>query len=720
MKKKQQEKMNIRCWIVVFVLLTVLGLLFVNSIYLDGYYCTEYSYESGNLIADSYGYTVENNSFQYTGDEGSYVQISGVEGPVDQLMLVFNDQAEKDEEVFVNYVDDEGNILELVSQATWKKDTNTVKIDMEEGEYNSYLLLLSCNFTLSRVYYAAENGYEGISRVEWTFGVMVLVVILTVLLLSISKTRVLIESADRKVVDWLQKIKENRKDVGKKVLLFDGIILAGVLVSYVVIKAKGYTFSGKTALLTVLVGALAAMFILCYKNLAKQIEVIGFFAILLTGSMFALTEPANVGVSWDDEIHFRNAVQLSHVFDGQISGADLTIIDDYTWVALEKKNYNREQQKQYNQLMDELVDSHYYAQRSGFSPKNTLIAYVPSAIGLILARGMGLPFDITLAVGRWMNTLLLAILSYFAMKKLKSGKIVVLLIALLPTNIFIAGNYTYDTWLTAWSILGLSTFFGEWQQPEKKMDRFTPWLIGISMYLAVLPKQVYFPLTFIALFLPLSKFHSKKECWMYRIIILAAAVLPFITVYLQNIAGSGMGQGDIRGGEAVDATSQMDFVRSNPLQSAKILLNFLKIYLNPFVEGKEYISNIAYLGYTPVNGIFLLVTVLAGALVSREEGETRFPWWTRAGVLLVYAVIGFIAAFSMYVAFTAVGADTVAGCQGRYLMPALFPLVYVLSRFSFKTWVKGWLKERNINLVLMLILVVSSVWGLWTGCISLY
>jgi len=305
------------------------------------------------------------------------------------------------------------------------------------------------------------------------------------------------------------------------------------------------------------------------------------------------------------------------------------------------------------------------------------------------------------------------------MKRLKTGKIVVLLIALIPTNMFMAGNYTYDTWLVAWSILGLSAFFGEWQQPEKKMDKITPWVIGASMFLAVQRKQVYFPLTFITIFLPLSKFQSKKECWQYRCIVLAAALLPFAAVYINNIV-KGMGAGDTRGGEAVNADSQMDFVRNDPLQTGRILLNFLKNYLNPLSQGPEYITKMAYFGYSPMNVNFLLGTILVGACVSREEGETKFPWWTKIGCLVVYAAIGFIAAFSMYVAFTAVASEEVAGCQGRYLLPALFPLVYVCSRFSSKTWVKNVLKENNMNLLLMLIMIAGSIWGLWTGCVALY
>ncbi len=40
-------------------------------------------------------------------------------------------------------------------------------------------------------------------------------------------------------------------------------------------------------------------------------------------------------------------MQISHVLDWKISASDAMIINDYAGVALEKVNYNRDQQKRY-------------------------------------------------------------------------------------------------------------------------------------------------------------------------------------------------------------------------------------------------------------------------------------------------------------------------------------------------------------------------------------
>ena len=321
-----------------------------------------------------------------------------------------------------------------------------------------------------------------------------------------------------------------------------------------------------------------------------------------------------------------------------------------------------------------------------------------------------------------MNVLLLAILCYYAMRQLKSGKLLVLLIALIPTNIFIASNYTYDTWLTGWSLLGLCTFFGEIQRPDEKIKKKSIWLIFISMLLAVMPKMVYFPLTFIVFFMPESKFESKKDYWKYKLLILFNIAIPFVLVLVKNVisVASTSGQGDLRGGAGVDAGGQISYILNNPVQASKTLLEFLKGYLNPWIEGKEYINNMAYNGYVPCDKL-VLILICFFALISRNEKEEgRYPWWFRSGVVLVYAGIGALAAISMYIVFTPVGLDTVAGCQGRYIIPALFPTLFVLTRFSGRTYVKDFIKEENVNFLAIAIMVLFSIYGLWSNCIVYY
>jgi uncharacterized membrane protein len=720
MSEKGSRAIKARHWIELFLPIMVIGIIVGNSFYLKGYDCTSYSFDTG-IVEQYYGYTQSDNTFQYNGeDESPYILMNALSQHNDQLAISFSNCPDEDISVQLLYYDDEGTISDQVEETVWKKGSYLLKFgSLREGATSKYLVVIPADFTFQTVYFAVDNGISNIKLFYYyfIFAIFALVVTGSVLFVPSLSKRFL--SIEQKVISFFNEVKTNRKVIGKYTLCFLGTILVCELIGYFIQSKMGYGSSEKTYIVYGAAGILISIFVFFHCYMEKKIELTGFFVILLTGTVICFTEPSCLGVSLDDETHYSNVVSLSHMFDRKESIADQLILNDQYNVAINKYNYSRAEQQRSYQIYDELERLHYYVARTDTVLNNVVISYVPSAVGLMIGRGLGLPFHMVVYMGRWMNVWMVAILSYFAMKRLQTGKIVVMLIALLPTNIFLTSNYTYDVWLTAWSIFGLSSFFGEWQQPEKKITWKTALTIALPMFLAVMPKLVYFPLTFITLFMPAKKFQSKKDCWIYRASVLVAALLPFAFAYMNNLSGD-IGQGDARGGGDVNSTSQMDFVKSNPVQAMKIICNFLKGYLNPFVEGNEYITRMTYVGYSPIDSKYLLIPIILGAGVSRREKETKFPWWTKAGVLLVYAVIGFIAAFSMYISFTAVGATEVAGCQGRYLIPALFPLLYVWTRFSGKTRVKNVLRAENINILFMAFLVFVTIWTLMVGCINLY
>ncbi len=718
-KKVESEELNIRCWGVVAALLLIIGILFVNSRYLGENISSTLSFESGILLATNEGYGQQDNFFEYTGDENSYIQIPQAMGSTNQLMLAFETPAKKDTTISLNYVDHEGNIMETVTEAVWEKGEYCVKIDLEHEVMNSYLLHIPENFTLSRAVYSQVPEGNQPSRVGSYFLMFFMVVILLAIFIVATPVKEIIEGTYKSAVQKLNWMKKEWKVVCKNIGIYIAVMVVAFLFALILSKCVSFDFTYKIAIAAFVFGSVLYLCIFKHALFAQKLEWMGFWMILLTGFLFAFTEPVNAGVSWDDQIHYKQAVQLSHFFDDKISLSDSIMEEDCVAVSQAKKNYTREEQIPYGKMLNEIEASGYYVDSAKYSFNVISAAYLPSAIGLALGRGLGLPFTIVYCIGRWMNSVLMAILAYHSIKRIRSGKLVVLLIALLPTIQFLSGNYTYDIWLLGWSMLGLSTFFGEWQRPEEKIKKNTIILMAVSLFLSILPKQVYFPLCFIPIFMPASKFENKKQAWIYRGVILATAILPFVAVFMQNIVNSA-GTEDVRGGSEVNSAQQLAYIKSNLSEFGRTLGGFLKGYLNPLFMGREYLSFMAYVGYLPISVNYIIGAMVVGALVSREEGETKFPWWTKAGVLLEYVVIGAIAAVSMYVVFTSVGATTVSGCQGRYLLPSLFPLLFVCSRFSGKTYVKKYVKEANINIIFTLFMMVTAFWGYWAGCLCLY
>lgn len=720
MNKREMDKYMIGYQVIVIILFTLIGIVLGNSLYLDGY-SAETLNAGETCIYASNGYTQEGNYFEYTGADFSYVQVIAKNTDTEQIMFIFGQKAQKDTMFSLYYVDEKGNVLENYSEGVWKKGKCVATVDITPGVYNSYLLSMDSNFSLENMYYAKQNGVSSNLRILFYIVGLILGIMFAIIIKRVTKIRNMLYSIEKKRKYCIEWCKKKQKTIC--IYILKAVIIVGIALTIVFLLScfGKIKLSGKIVFASIMIGCLLSIYCCFRKYAAKKIELIGCLTILIVGSIFAVVEPPSVGVSWDDEAHYRNSLSVSHLLDKQMSMADVLIQNDYQNVALNKYNYGRSEQKHYIEITNELVKNQYYTERYALATWNLNISYLPSVIGLILGRGIGLSFYWTLILGRWMNVLLVAILSFFSMKALKTGKMVVLLIQLIPTNLFLMSNYNYDTWLTSWSLFGLSLFFGEWQRRDKKINMNTVLVMSIAMFLAVMPKLIYFPLTFILLFMPKCKFQNRKQMWFYRCLILAAAFLPFVVVYCQNFL-NGLGQGDIRGGEAVNATTQMDFVKEQPMEVLKILVTFLKGYLNPLIEGREYLINQAYFGYVNVHYFVVMAIILFGAIISRDKygNEVKFPWWTKIGCLFVYMIIGAMAAFSMYITFTAVGADTVAGCQGRYIIPALFPVLFVCSRFSAKKFVKDLICEEDVNIALMLLLCSISFYGMWNGCLSIY
>ena len=397
----------------------------------------------------------------------------------------------------------------------WEKNTNSVEYSGLHGSTAGIRVEIPARHTLSTVYYIiSEDNILYLKTVLFVFILILSYGISTVLLCSCSMIQIIHGVQERCVFFW-----KMARTQYKKILEQAAVVLVTIFVAVLFNEIGGGIFgwrsSAKSALLFVGIALFFDLAVLFRRKFTENIEWMGFFCILIAGSVFAFAAPPYLGISWDDETHYGKAVRLSHILDSQISLSDHILLTEYGGNAINKEHYSETSQVSYNAFLNQLERAGAYTEDGGAALNISDIVYFPSAVGLALGRGIGLPFHLTVVFGRWMNVWLLAILCYFAMKRLQSGKLVVPLVALIPTNIFIAANYNYDTWLMGWVILGLSALFGEWQRPEEKITGASKGLIAGALFIAVIAKETYFILTLIALFVPDKKF--RDYIWERRV-----------------------------------------------------------------------------------------------------------------------------------------------------------------------------------------------------------
>lgn len=522
----------------------------------------------------------------------------------------------------------------------------------------------------------------------------------------------------KKIPEWKNAIEDGCRSLqgnSKKTVLFLTLFLAFCFFLYPLVVAfsesKMVSFQTPLYLFWIVVFLTVSAFYFLYGKIGKKPEQIFTILALSAGLMLCLLAPLCTGISWDDQTHYIRSVQIF----SNVTKADV-IMENYAYQNPLKTSFSVDVFWERSAYLNDLYQNNqfpYVMETDTLASLNTYRRfgyYLPGAV-IFLGRLLRLPFTAVYLLGKISILLCYVALVRVAIKRLKTGKMILATIALFPTGVFLASNYSCDSWITAWIMLGMSYFFAELQEPDQPLTVKNAAIIIGSLVLGFGPKGgVYIPILAILLFLPKTKFSSSKKYRKYLAFICVAAVLVLMSFIIPALL-SGSVPSDTRGGSTVSSENQIFYILSHPLTYAKILLGFLWKY----VSSLTCITDLAYLG--TVSGSFYLI--LLGAVIFTDK--SALDCYTSTGkVRLITASSVFIAlcfvATSLYITFTPVGYSTINGCQQRYMMPLLFPLFYVLGSPKIKNQI-----DRKVYHTMVLaanaLLLYSTIFSL---CISRY
>ncbi len=691
----------------------VIVALLVNSIRTSGYEVTSNSYFQDNPLINVVGYDNENWNFSWVENDEPYITFKQ-DVKSDGCLVVFDSVQDTDINITVWYMDETGLILNEFEEVLPKGERI---LNLQGITSGTAIISLGINHDFS-LYEIAQS--KTVSHpAKKTVMLLIAVAVVFAVFVLLYKKRI-----------FYQKISGIHIDIDKAGVLRNLIpivcmavilLIVGLVFNDKNISLAGKTFNinHKTLYLIMILFAGIYLLIANRKSLEKNIALFGTIIILLVGTVYVFVEPAFNGIAWDDEIHYRDASSLSHIVDGKKSLSDRNNFRYYPTVALDRYGYDKETNDKNIQMYDKVDRLGFYYKDTEFKFATSKLVYLPMSLGLALSRGACLPYHICFIIGKLFNLLFYAMLCYLAMKKLRHGSIVILLFALIPTNIFMAGSYSYDPWLIALVIYAYAMIFSQREREGEHMDKKTMFMIPIALFLSTLSKLVYFVMAVPALVIPKERFKDKKQRKLYTILCILAIILPFVVMYINNIANAGVG--DTRGGDTVNATKQIEFILGNFGFVANTIIDFLKVFLNPLsFVGLSYMNHLSYNGVIIGGRITLAFVVLMSLICHEDKDRKAFPIWYRLCVLLLYVGVGAICAVTMYISFTPVGADHVAGCQGRYLLPAIFPALYVLTRIPTKKCVADVLGRKNVYMIAGLGMLLINLFCIWKGCVCYY
>ncbi|MDO4436578.1 MAG: DUF2142 domain-containing protein [Coriobacteriaceae bacterium] len=511
-----------------------------------------------------------------------------------------------------------------------------------------------------------------------------------------------------------------------------GVLVAGVLGGLCLRLFIGVAAAPASLFCAFIASAVLVLARICRHGSRLRIET-GFLVVALSaGIAFIVAVPASNLFSWDDEVHYGNALRLSYISDPEFTSSDLMMTKLFSvegghsvdasmgrWPLNFDLTWSEDQIDHLNEELDAGFERGPVQVGEGvdLSVLNyTMIGYIPSAMGLWLGRLLGLPFHMIFALGRIANLLSYCLVCYAAIRIIPCKKALLCALALIPTSLFMASNYAYDPWLISFGFLSIALLVRELASPAPLSVRsaspiFFAFLLGLG------PKAVYFPFIGLLFLMPRKKIAPEKR-QVYYLAVVALGIIVVLTFLAPLIATNGGGSGDPRGGSDVNSSLQLKHVLADPAGYLLLVIRFLFLsYLVPANVATAMV-NLAYLGDLSISclpfALGILVYLVGLMLVDTNDASRALASaGSKVWALFLFAVALFGICTALYLSFTSVGANDIAGVQSRYFLPFLLPLG--LFVFNFK---KGFsVNERVCGAT---VLVVSSALVLVTWWFLLF
>lgn len=470
-------------------------------------------------------------------------------------------------------------------------------------------------------------------------------------------------------------------------------------------------------------------------SLGEKPENLFLIIILSVSLLFSWSTGAST-YSWDDGIHYKNTLILNDLDESiEFSTSEFTQIN----------TDHQDNETAINRIYDREFDLNFFsddtiqiidAEKSSISFFYPKIAYFPSALTMCICDLLGLSFVTTFVLSKMTIALCYSLITYLGMKKLLTGKMLYAVIALLPTAVFLASNYSYDWWVNAFILYAFGSLVGIIQDKKRKIHALQGLIIPLVIIIGSLPKLVYAPLAILCILIPKERFKTRRDKYIFRGILLGIPstiiIVACVYIYLNPaVLFSVVGSGDMRGGADVNSPAQLEYILNNPLAYASSIITFLLPPIAHDAVGntisgmlspgglKEIFTHYAYLGILPKYYCAAIIFLLGFTILTDKNKGISYKCGTWVFPLLITVILLIAIITAMYISFTGVGSQEIHGVQGRYLIPLMFPALIWIggNRLALSGKQSIATSYNTIILFTMFALLMLSWWQMYISFI---
>lgn len=449
-----------------------------------------------------------------------------------------------------------------------------------------------------------------------------------------------------------------------------------------------------------------------------------FLLIFLTfGMAFILITPP--GQNPDELTHVQRAWQLAGL-DVLSDGNDQTLENDIggylpsgllSYFIDNGYFYSTDQSHKFGGLSYSIDKQHvpktkYVFQDFKGAALYSPVGYIPYVPIVWIGEVFNTPISITFYLMRMAALILAAFVMFVAIKVTPIGKWIFFVIGLLPMFISQSASVSID-----WAVLSMCSLFIAFilslASKKSNINSRSSLALLFLVLAIVLTKVTYAPIALCALLIPLlnQKYRNTKSLMYVFIPIIIAAIIGLIWLKLTSYIGGQAG---------ADIEAQKEFIATNPLEYLAIIIRTFITSTDPNTTPIIWLAFFGNFGYlsAPLPMIFILLSfsslLFSIGLSEKEESTTLLSRKNAFSARLVIGASALITttgiSTALYLYFTDVGAMTVRGIQGRYLIP-----VALLIMLAFK----GFMQFKNQEKI-KIFAVISPVIVLVASLITIY
>lgn len=305
----------------------------------------------------------------------------------------------------------------------------------------------------------------------------------------------------------------------------------------------------------------------------------------------------------------------------------------------------------------------------------SILCYLPQVLGLTIGRVLNLSTFFSIYLGRILIMLLYVAVMYRNIRKIPCGKWIIATVALFPMSLTMSSALSYD----AMVIISSLSFITCMLRLRNERTRGVYIEAALWCFIAGAVKGGGYILILLPLALMIYDRDNKSRS-IHRILVLVEIGVLSVLLF-DKIIPESLG---FQFGKAGDGYLTASFAIHEPLKYLNMALASYSAYVD--VMSLNMAGTHLTWGGEPSNPAMAVILLMAlGGVLSIFEKDRIELRKSDRWLFVCSIAIGLAAIPAMLLSFTPVGFDLVRGIQGRYFIPMMPLVYYILTKYSLHT-----------------------------------